>query len=80
MGLELYQINYNGKDYAGKLIKKNKKVEKEESEIITEFRGPNIVKVNKVFEKIDGSDIYNLILMEKAPLKSLDYFINSLSN
>ena len=76
----IYQINYHGRDYVGKLIKKNKKVEKEESEIITEFRGPNIVKVNKVFEKIDGSDIYNLILMEKAPLKSLNYFINSLSN
>ena len=75
----VYEMKFDGKDYAGKLIKKIKK-EKNESEIILEFRGPKIVKVNKVFERIDGSDIYNLILMEKAPLKSLDDFLNKISN
>ena len=82
----IYKIKYNGKDYAAKLIKeykkngKEEKQEKQENEIITEFRGPNIVKINKVFEEIDGSDKYYLILMEKAPLKSLDYLIEHISN
>ena len=75
----VYEMKFDGKDYVGKLIKKIKK-EKNESEIILEFRGPKIVKVNKIFEKIDGSDIYNLILMEEAPSKSLDDFRNKISN
>ena len=38
------------KTYAAKLIEKNDKYN--ESDLILEFRGPNIVKVNKIYEKI----------------------------
>ena len=50
-----------------------------ELDFVSEFRGPNIVKVNRVYEKTIGenNEKYSLILMEKASLKDLTNFINS---
>jgi len=68
------------KPYAAKILEKNEKFN--ESELILEFRGPNIVKVNKIYEKKilikneqKKENIYNLILMEKATLKDLKAFV-----
>ena len=61
------------KTFAAKLIEKNDKYN--ESDLILEFRGPNIVKVNKIYEKIlTNRKQYSLILMEKAPLNDLKSF------
>ena len=68
---------------AAKILEKNEKFN--ESELILEFRGPNIVKVNKIYEKKilmkneqKKEKIYNLILMEKATLKDLKTFVKML--
>ena len=68
------EVYFNGKSYAAKLIKKEKDEQVDESELILEFRGPGIVKVNKIYEKKVEGETYHLILMEKAPLKSLSQF------
>ena len=62
------------KNLAAKLLEKNEKYN--ESDLILEFRGPNIVKVNKIYEKtLTNQKHYNLILMERAPLKDLKSFV-----
>ena len=70
---EVREIKYKGKVYAGKLAeKKNGKLNPEK------IRGPNIIKIYKIFEqKIRGKE-YNLILMEKAVLKDLGTMIKHL--
>ena len=61
------------KTFAAKLLEKQEKFN--ESDLILEFRGPNIVKVNKIYEKIlTTRKPYSLILMEKAPLNDLKSF------
>ena len=69
------EITYNNKVYAAKLIKKDIDDKNDESSLILEFRGPGIVKVNKIFKKeYSDKEAYNLIVMEKASLKNLFEF------
>ena len=73
------EITYNNKIYAAKLIKKDAIDIHNESSLILEFRGPGIVKVNKIFtEKYSDREVYDLIVMEKASLKNLHKFIDKL--
>ena len=74
------EVSYKGKAYAAKLIKKEDDEENDESKIILEFRGPGIVKVNKIIDKNVDGESYHLILMEKAPLRSLKEFNYQLHN
>ena len=71
----VYEVEYKGKSYAAKLFEKQSEIDDEAYNIV-EFRGPHIVKVNKVFNKSYADKKYNLILMEKAPLKSLKSYPN----
>jgi serine/threonine-protein kinase len=67
------------KTCAAKLLEK--KEEFNESDLILEFRGPNIVKVNKIYDKIlTNRKPYSLILMEKAPLNDLKSLAFKLKN
>ena len=69
------EVFYKNSSYAAKLIEKEANEKMNESNYIQEFRGPGIVKVHKIFTKvINKKNTYNLILMERAPLKSLSHF------
>ena len=59
------KIKEKNKEFAGKLIEK-KEDQKDESEKILEFKGPNIVKFNKIYKDQGQDKKYNLIIMEKA--------------
>ena len=72
------EVSHKDKSYAAKLIKKEDDEKNDESKIILEFRGPGIVKVNKIIDKNVDGESYHLILMEKAPLRSLKEFNNLL--
>ena len=72
-------VRYINKEFAGKLIKRDNKIEFNEQNLIKEFRGPNIVRINKIYNKRYYNNEYSLILMEKAQLKDLGEFINYLS-
>ena len=68
------EIKIKDKTYAGKLIRKNVGIGIDEADLILDFRGPGIVKVNRIHsEKDENNYIYHLIVMEKAPLKSLSH-------
>ena len=77
-----YQVKKDGKNYAAKLLECDREEKENEADIIKEFRGQNIVKVNKVLNGKDiGYDNYYVIIMEEAPLKSLkDLIINLKKN
>ena len=66
------EVLYKNNSYAAKLIKKENNEKKNESNYILEFRGPGIVKVTSIFSNKKNKDTYYLILMEKAPLKSIN--------
>ena len=73
------EILHNNKTYAAKLIKKDANDKNDESSLILEFRGPGIVKVNKIItKKYSDREVYDLIIMEKASLKNLHKFIEKL--
>ena len=76
------EILIKDKIYAAKLIKKEKNENEDESKLILEFRGLGIIKVNKIYtiEKEKEKEIYKLIVMEKATLKSLSKFIYKIHN
>ena len=65
------------KNYVAKVLETIKDYPNE-SDLILEFRGPNIVKVNKVYHKKYENKDYDLILMEKASLKDLNSFVRNL--
>jgi serine/threonine protein kinase len=72
----------SNKNYAAKVLERNNNnYEKEpnESDLILEFRGPNIAKVIKIFHKNYNKKNYDLILMEKAPLNDLKTFVTNLN-
>ena len=62
-------VKYKNKSFAGKLFIKNNY---DESKEISDLRGPNIIKIQKICEprQKDGNT-YQLILMEKAILRDL---------
>lgn len=81
---EVREIEYKGKTYAGKLVKKmnmkNNIYKKEdiEKEIIIGLKGPKIVKVYKIYEEEYNGQDYILYIMEKAYLKDLKTIIKFL--
>jgi serine/threonine protein kinase len=81
---EVREIEFKGKTYAGKLVKKMKaknikyKVEDIEKEIIIGLKGPKIVKVYKIYEEEYKDETYILYIMEKAYLKDLKTLIKFL--
>ncbi len=75
-----YKVKKQDKYYAAKLIKVEKKEKDNEADIIKEFRGQNIVKVNYVIKKTIGNNAYYVIIMEEAPFKSLSSLIIDLRN
>ena len=72
------EVKYKEKIYAGKLIEKRKK-KINESDLIRDLRGPNIVKIIGIFEKKINNKTYELILLEKAALNDLHTFKRLLS-
>ena len=75
---EVREIEYKGKTYAGKLVKKmkNKFINEDiEKEIILGLKGPKIVKVYKIYEETYKDETYILYIMEKAYLKDLKTLI-----
>jgi serine/threonine protein kinase len=75
---EVREIEYKGKTYAGKLVKKmkNKFINEDiEKEIIIGLKGPKIVKVYKIYEETYKDETYILYIMEKAYLKDLKTLI-----
>ena len=71
------EVQYKNKILAGKLTeRKNEKYN--ESDIITEFKGPNIMKVVKKYTEIIDNVTYDLIIMEKATLRDLKSLIKFL--
>ena len=82
---EVREIEFKGKTYAGKLVKKMKwknnlyKVEEDiEKKIIIGLKGPKIVKVFKIYEETYKDETYILYIMEKAYLKDLKTLIKFL--
>ena len=73
-----YEVKKNNKVYAAKLIKHNPKEKECEADIIKEFRGPNIVKINFAKRTTVANTIYYLIVMEKAPFNSLAQFLHDI--
>ena len=66
---EVKDIKYKDKIYAGKIILKGNL---EDSRLISELRGPNIIRFHKICEsKIDNGIKYHLIIMEKAILMDM---------
>jgi serine/threonine protein kinase len=66
----------NNKKYAGKLIEKKKGQILGEEEYGIILRGLNIININKIISNtINGKD-YDLIIMEKAPLRDLSKINN----
>ena len=63
---------------AAKLVEKKVNSEYNEAEISRKICGPNIVKFYDIYEEKIDNHIYNLILMEKAPLKDLYIFNNEM--
>lgn len=60
-------ILYNGRQYFGKIVSKNESLDN-----LKKIKGPNILKIIKLYqEKINNED-YNLIIMEKAVLGNLE--------
>ena len=79
---EIENKDDNNKNYAAKVLERNyNDYEKEpnESDLILEFRGPNIAKVNKIYHKNYDKKNYDLILMEKAPLNDLKTFVENIN-
>jgi serine/threonine protein kinase len=75
---EVREIEYKGKTYAGKLVKKmkNKYINEDiEKEIIIGLKGPKIVKVYKIYEETYKDETYILYIMERAYLKDLKTLI-----
>ena len=60
------------KIYAGKLTERKEKSKYNENDIILEFKGPNILKVNSILPPFERDNVkYDFIVMEKARLKDL---------
>ena len=74
------EVIYNGKSYIAKLIKKEEDGKIDESNFILELKSPRIVRVNNIFTKSVEGETYHLILMEKAPFRSLGEFNYYLHN
>ena len=64
------KLKIKGKIYAGKLVYREKNNINEADKII-EFKGPNIVKVNKIYQEKINNKNYDLIIMEKSNLRDL---------
>ena len=69
------EVQYKYKTYAGKLIERNKNTKYNESDLILEFKGPNIIQIYKIFTEVIDDVTYDLILMEKAPLRNLNCLV-----
>ena len=63
---------------AGKLVERKADSKNNESDMSKQVRSPHLVKINYIFEKKIDKKAYNFILMEKAPLKDLSTFSDSL--
>ena len=71
------EVQYKNKIFAGKLTER-KNAKFNESDIITEFKGPNIMKVVKKYTETIDNVTYDLIIMEKATLRDLKSLIKFL--
>lgn len=76
------EVSYHSRNLAGKLIKKEIN---DETDLIREFKGRNIIKTTLIINNInfenddeEKTENYNFILMELAPLKDLYYLIQEL--
>ena len=63
---EVREIKMNGRIYAAKITEKKKG-----NFYLEKLKGPHIIKINKIYEKKLNNIDYNLIVMERAPLKDL---------
>ena len=63
---------------AGKLVERKADSKNNESDMSKQLRSPHLVKINYIYEKKINNRAYNFILMEKAPLKDLSTFSDSL--
>ena len=63
---------------AGKLVERKADSKNNESDMSKQVRSPHLVKINYIFEKKINNRAYNFILMEKAPLRDLRTFSDSL--
>ena len=77
--VEVYHPKFN-KVLAGKLVERKTDSKYNESDLSKLVRGPHLVKINKIYEEKYDKKEYNFILMEKAPLKDLKTFRDSLRN
>ena len=57
-------------------MERKENIKYNEADLILEFRGPNILKVNKIFTEVIDNVTYDLIIMEKAALRDLRSLIN----
>ena len=70
----VWEINWNGKKDAIKIIEKGKSEITGEEKLTFEIKGPNIINIKKIYNEKDtfgtGEDeqetFYNIIIMEKA--------------
>ena len=63
---------------AGKLVERKADSKNNESDMSKQVRSPHLVKINYIYEKKINNRAYNFILMEKAPLRDLRTFSDSL--
>ena len=63
---EVREIKIDGRIYAAKITEKKKG-----SFYSEKLKGPHIIKIYKIYEKKINNTDYNLIVMERAPLKDL---------
>ena len=74
--IQTRNILYNNKTNYGKIVEKNNNF----NDILNTLRGPNILKIHKLYqEKINNKD-YNLIIMEKAVLGNIGKFFDFLGD
>ena len=76
---EVRDISVKNKIMAGKIVK-SKNFEKNGEYVAYDLRGQNIIKINRIIQKIINGEEYYLIIMEKAILRDLgkltDYYHN----
>lgn len=72
---QIKEVKMKDKIYAAKLISINESKGRQEIELYLALKGPNIIKINKIFEENYQNKTYDLVLMDKAILRDLGKLI-----
>ena len=68
---EVRDIKHKKYSMAGKIIENENEQESQKIKLAFELRGPNIIKIDKIYTEKYKGKYYNLVIMEKAILRDL---------